>query len=219
MKGMLNVLERAGLIRRDHEGTIEPASEEAPEQGAVGAAHATPSARVESIPGMSLAQIYEAAGVPASAYPAERLIRLVDGLKAMDEATRMTAIRAMDAADESWSIADPVNDAMSKIEALEAHAKALRSSVERAEAETATSMAAIKQRQEGAEADIRRQISELEALLAREIQRGTEECAAMEAALRVKKDACARELDMLAAAAGNLRGLVGQYGPNTEPSA
>lgn len=216
MKGMLNMLERAGLIRRD-----EASAEETTVEEAAGGRAAEPSATapIESVSGMSLAQIYEAAGVPPSAYPAERLMRLIEGLKAMDESTRMTAIRAMDAADDSWSIADPINDAMSKIEALEKHAKAVRAGVERAEAETAASVASVKQRQEGAEADIRRQISELEALLAREVQRGTEECAAMDAALKVKKDACARELATLAATAGNLQGLVRQYGPNPTASA
>jgi hypothetical protein len=216
MKGMLSVLERAGLIRRQDGEDAPPAQAHAP---AVEVAQVeVPAAPVlESVSGMSLQQIYDAAGVPPSAYPAERLVRLLDGLKAMDDGTRMQAIRAIDAADDNWSIADPVNDAMSKVEALEAQARALRASVERAEVETAKSIQGVKQRQEGAVADIRRQILELEGLLAREVARGTEECAAMEAALQVTRDAASRELAALSQTAGMLQALVRQFAPN--PSA
>jgi hypothetical protein len=216
---MLSVLERAGLIRREAGEDPPPAQAQAVEVEKVKMpAVESPAAPVlEPVSGKSLQQIYDAAGVPPSAYPAERLARLLDGLKAMDEGTRMQAIRAIDAADDNWSIADPVNDAMSKVEALEAQAKALRASVERAEGETAKSIQDVRQRQEGAVADIRRQISELEGLLAREVARGTEECAAMEAALQVTRDAASRELAALSQTAGMLQALVRQFAPN--PSA
>lgn len=82
---------------------------------------------------MTLEQIYEAAGVPPCAYPAERLLRLIDGLKAMDDATRLTTMRAIDAADDSWSIDDPQRDAAAKVAALERHAASIRAALAHAE--------------------------------------------------------------------------------------
>ena len=164
---------------------------------------------------MTISQVYEAAGVPRSVYPAERLVRLLDGLKEMDEPTRRRAIQAMDEADDTWSIGDPIRDAGLKVAALEAHAATIRAGVQQAEQETLAAVAAMKQRQEKAQADIRRQLEELNALLAREIARGTQEGVALDAALQGKKDRAARELDKLARTTGDLRGLMAQFNTNT----
>ena len=217
MTGLLDLLERAGLVRRmDEAGTLpdEPAAAttDAIPQAAGAAAAPEPAPPVEQSTGMSLEQVFAAAGVPPCAYPAERLLRLLDGLKAMDEATRRVTIQAIDAADDSWSIEDPLRDAQAKVASIERHAQAIRAGVAQAEQETQAHVQALAQRQESSVAEIRRQIADLEGLLAREIARGAQETAALEAALAAQRENANRELGSLSRAAGSLTGLVTQFG-------
>ena len=160
---------------------------------------------------VSLAQIYDSAGVAQASYPAERLLRLLDGLKAMDEGTRRQAIAAMDAADDTWTIDDPLHDASVKIAAIEAHAATLRAGVTQAENDTQLALSAAQQRQDTSVTEIKRQISELEGLLARELARGAQESAALTAALQSRKEAALRELESLMRTVGEFRALVSQF--------
>lgn len=215
MKGMLDLLERAGLVRRmDEAGTVpdEPAAADATPQAVAPPAVPEPAPPVEQSTGMSLEQVFAAAGVPPCAYPAERLLRLLDGLKAMDEATRRVTIQAIDAADDSWSIEDPLRDAQAKVASIERHAQAIRAGVAQAEQETQARLQELAQRQESSVAEIRRQIADLDGLLAREIARGAQETAALEAALAAQRENANRELGSLSRAAGALTGLVAQFG-------
>jgi hypothetical protein len=224
MKGMFDLLEKAGLVRRlgetpgaDTALPEEPAAEAyAPAEPEVAMEPAGAAAPVEAAaPGLTLEQIYAAAGVPPSPYPAERLLRLIDGLKAMDEATRRTTIQAIDAADDSWAIEDPMRDAAAKVAALERRSGAIRAAVAQAEQQTQAELGALQQRQEGTVAEIRRQIADLEGLLAREIERGAQGAAALESALATERQRAQQELDQLARAAGALTGLITQFGaPN-----
>jgi hypothetical protein len=212
MKGMMDLLEKAGLVRRvgDAETPMdEPVDMPAPEPLPEAAAPLVDTA------GMTLEQVYAAAGVPACAYPAERLLRLLDGLKAMDEATRRQTIQAIDAADDSWTLDDPKRDAQAKVAAIEAHSASIRSGVAQAEQEAQAQLRAQMQAQETSVAEIRRQISELEGLLAREIARGAQENAALEASLQATRESANRELTQLARSAGALTGLIAQLGSNT----
>lgn len=227
---MMNLLERAGLVRRVEDP--EDMAEGAESTGAndAGADHATdPSADgsagqapdfaaadaappVEESTGMTLEQVYAAAGVPPCAYPAERLLRLLDGLKAMDGALRHQTIQAIDAADDSWSIEDPQRDAAAKVAAIEAHAASIRTGLAQAEQETQAQVNELTQRQDTSVAEIRRQIADLEGLLAREIARGAQQGAGLESALQTKRENANRELRHLAQAAGELTGLIAQFG-------
>ena len=117
MKGIVNFLEKAGLVTMDE--PVEPAVAE-PESGAavdfsLGPTSADAVLTAGDSTPLNFDDIYANAGVSPSAYPAERLLRLVDGLSAMDQATRLMAIKAMDAADESWTIDDPLADAAAKV--------------------------------------------------------------------------------------------------------
>ncbi len=224
MKGMMNLLERAGLVRREGEAfesdagpasgdlgdavqAVAPAPSEAGEPGAPLAKEGP----VADVSGLSLAQIYASAGVAAASYPAERLLRLLDGLKAMEEGTRRQAIAAMDAADDTWTIADPLHDASLKITAIEAHAATLRAGITQAEQDTQLSLAAVQQRQDTSVAEIKRQINDLEGLLARELARGAQESAALAAALQSRRDATLGELEGLMRTVGEFRALVSQF--------
>jgi hypothetical protein len=165
----------------------------------------------------SLEQVYAAAQVPACHYPAERLLRLVNGLNAMEEAMRRQTIHAIDAADESWTIDDPLGDAAAKVAAIEQHASGLRAGLGQAEQQAQAELAALRQRQEAAVAEVKRQIADLEALLTREVTRGAQESASVEAALQARKEAVSQELAMLSRTAAELRGLIGQFKTNLTP--
>jgi hypothetical protein len=216
MKGMLNLLEKAGLVRRvdDGGGSDEPSpSHVAAEAAAAEVPHLAepPALPVEPSVGLSLEQIYAAASVPSCAYPAERLLRLLEGLKAMDEGLRRQTIQAIDSADDSWTIEDPKRDAAAKVAALERHAASLRAGLAQAEKDTQERLQALIQRQEGTVAEIRRQIADLEGLLAREIARGAQEQAALDAALQSQREAANHEIGNLSRAAAALTGLIAQF--------
>lgn len=213
MKGMFNLLERAGLVSRVEDGpSEEPEAElsrEPRQTPPSGEADAAPP--VDRPAGMSLEQIYESAKVPPCPYPAERLLRLIDGLKAMDAPTRRQTIHALDAADDTWSLDDPKRDAAAKVAAIERHAASIRAAVARDQQETQAGLQEVAQRQETTLAEIRRQIAELEGLLAREIARGAQETAELEAAHQSRRDAANRELAQLVQTAQALTGLIAQF--------
>jgi hypothetical protein len=224
MKGMLDFLEKAGLVKRDSaEEPAAPASENtggpppSPDPVAPSATMTTVAATGPGVP-LNFDDIYANGGIAPSLYPAERLLRLLDGLSAMDEATRLMAIKAMDAADESWSIEDPLFDAAAKVNALAAHAQQLQLNLQALERETQTRLEAVAARQAQTVGDIRKQITELEALVARELTRAAQETATQEATLKAAKDQSARELADIAQLSHRLQSLAVQFGtPATHP--
>ena len=227
MKGMMDLLERAGLVRRVDGADGLPSDGVTDAAAARGVAEVAPTAHaahaqgdaphsdavsaVADTTGMTLEQIYATAAVPPCAFPAERLLRLIDGLKAMDAGMRRQTILALDAADDTWSLADPQRDAAAKVAAIEQHALSIRAGVALAEQETTSRLGKLQQLQETSVAEIRRQISDLEGLLGREIARGAQDTAALEAALKTLREAANRELGKLAHAASTLSGLIAQF--------
>ena len=216
----MDLLERAGLVRRvGEDGEMGAGSADAPSEVTGADAELSASSPptgsappIETVVGVSLEQIYADAGVPPCAYPAERLLRLLDGLKAMDEGMRRQTIQAIDAADDSWAIDDPKRDAAAKVAAIERHAASIRAGLAQAEQDTQAQLEQLTQRQESSVSEIRRQIGDLEALLAREIARGAQDSAGLEAALQTTKADANRELAELARASGALTGLIAQFG-------
>ncbi|MAA80108.1 MAG: hypothetical protein CL916_12715 [Deltaproteobacteria bacterium] len=65
-----------------------------------------------------LSKIYEEAAIEPSPYPIERMVRLLDGLKAMPENMRLQAVKAMDLADDTWTIEDSILDGQRKAQAV-----------------------------------------------------------------------------------------------------
>jgi hypothetical protein len=220
MKGMLDFLEKAGLVKRDEpaapanaEVSITITAPRADTSASVTPSEATIASPAESVTrALNLDNIYAAQGVGSSIYPAERLLRLVDGLSAMDEATRQMAIKAMDAADESWTIADPLADAAAKVQALAAHRQAVSANLQQLELETSMHLDAITSRQEKVVSDIRQQIAELEGLVARELSRTAQETASKEASLQAARDQIARDLAEVAQVSQRLQSLSHQFG-------
>jgi len=231
MKGMLDFLEKAGLVTRD-----EPPAAAPPEALDLGntmplAAAVTPSATpvdVATAPpvspagaalvALSLDTIYANAGIAPAQYPAERLLRLIDGLSAMDPATRLMAIKAMDAADESWTIADPLADADAKILALTAHGNTLKGNLQLLEQQTQAQLDQLMSRQEAVVGDIRKQIAELEALVERELARTAQELSLHQGNLAAARSQASSELNEMALISQRLQSLSTQFGAPTTPA-
>jgi hypothetical protein len=167
---------------------------------------------------LDLNNIYAHAGIAPAQYPAERLLRLIDGLSAMDAGTRLMAIKAMDAADESWTIADPLSDATAKIAALAAYGDDVRLKLQQIEALTQNQLDSVLSRQEKVVGDIRKQIAELEALAARELARAEQETSAQQASLQAARDQTAAELAAIAQASVQLQSLSRQFGTPPQPA-
>ncbi len=225
MKGMLDFLEKAGLVKKDPTEDAAASSTSLSDSGITRpvvelSPGAVPQASTQTLgPGVSLNldSIYVDGGVAPSMYPAERLLRLLDGLSAMDAATRLMAVRAMDAADESWSIEDPLADAAAKAQALAAYAAQLQANLQALQSQTQTRVDAIAARQEQVVSDIRKQIAELEALVSREISRAAADTATQQAELKAAQDQAARELAEIALNSHRLLSLSDQFCANTSP--
>jgi hypothetical protein len=218
MKGVMGFLEKAGLVRMDTpEPAVAPPASSPPapvpapetpmrEQVRAAAAAAAP---------LKWDDIYAQAGVPPSLYPAERLLRLIDGLSAMDPGTRLLAIQAMDAADESWTITDPLDDARNKAQALAMHAELLQLNLQALERDTTERIRQLTGKRDKVVDDIRRQMAELEALLQRETARAAQDMAEKDAQLQAAREHTAARLNSLSALGQQLNQLTAQF---TAPS-
>lgn len=220
MKGMMDFLEKAGLVKRD--SPVDVSEYESPKPAATFSAPTPDIAPTVSISSgetvgsasisLDLDRIYSNYGVRPALYPAERLMRLIDGLSAMDDATRLMAIKAMDAADESWTIEDPLNDAAAKIQALEAHSSSIADGLQELELETRANLEAATTRQEKVVGDIRKQIAELEGLVEREMSRFAVEKGTQETRIQAARDQIARDLTDIALVSQRLQNLSSQFG-------
>ena len=184
MKGILNFLARAKLVELSEDERLAATEAETHTAGAsaIAGADAAPGrmqeesvdvspvapravATAPSDPlageaeGIALADIFAAAGVPDSPYPAELLLRLLDGLRAMDAGTRKAAVLAMDAADDNWQIGDCIADADRKISALDAYKQQLNAQLQDREQQSAEVVNQIKLAIESSTAAIRKQIA------------------------------------------------------------
>jgi hypothetical protein len=225
MKGMWNVLERAGLVRQEGSESVPaqpgepvaaPPSEPAPTPTSDTSIHFDDMVlTTHSKPSLSLDQVYQTAAIPVAPYPAERLMRLIEGLRAMDEGTRRQAIQAMDAADDTWSMDDPIRDASAKAAAIDSYVQTLRSELAQSEQATRGEMEEKQRQHKASVAEIMRQMSDLEGLLSREIARGTQETAALESELQARIASTDREMRDMARSASELKSLVAQFKPNT----
>ncbi len=138
-------------------------------------------------------QIYEKAKVKVAPFSAEKLLKLLGGLAAMDEATRKAAVLAMDSADEAWSIEDPLLDAQRKIHALQDHSRSLAEVVRATESKATADVQARETYQKDATETIRAQIMELEETLAKELATVAEEKAEITATVQAARQAALRE--------------------------
>ena len=216
MKGMLSFLEKAGLVRLEVPTTAVDTTTDATLGHADSAAPAPtpiPSSAQSGTSLLNLDEIYANAGVPEAKYPAERLLRVLDGLAALDDATRIMTIKAIDAADESWTIADPVADAIEKARALSTYADLVQTELQQREVETLARLEQMRIKNEEVVGNIRKQIADLEALAQRELARSITESTELQASLNAAKERTAQELGELTQTRQRLQGLASQFEP------
>jgi hypothetical protein len=221
----MRALQKAGLVELDENAQPLPteASGESEPAPQVVMDHtpepvATAPAPVVAVPEGPIAEqrpfddIYAEQSVAPAAFTAEKLLKILDGLAALDPAARIAAVRALDAADDAWTIDDALLDAERKTRAL-GNARATLEQQARAALEQARrDVTERDQRQQDAVGGIRKQIADLEALLEREVARATEEKAAFENSARATKEACLREVARLDAEADRLKRLAATFG-------
>ncbi len=115
--------------------------------------------------GTPLEDIYASSGVPATPYPAERLLKVLDGLRAMDATHQRAAVAAMDAADDTWSLEGVLADAAGKVVALRSHLGKLSETVTAAHAKEEFERANLAKEYEAICTTINQQMAELQEAL------------------------------------------------------
>jgi chromosome segregation ATPase len=214
MGGFLKALEKVGLVKV--EGSVEGLRPEPvlDLEPSVPSPAKTKPVETQSGGAIVEGQPFESfyAGLTASAYPAEKMLKLIDGLKAMDANTRLAAVKAMDAADDNWSLDDAVADARAKIAALTGQASAFTAQVTAIEKDTGAMIKALDKENDNAVSAVRKQIADLEALLARQIEKIGGSKAAAQNQLQAAREACTRETGRLHAEAARLNMLVDLFG-------
>jgi hypothetical protein len=203
MSRFLRTLAKVGLVELDPhetpppEQTIDVTGE--PEPIALDAAEPPPPP-LPDLPagplpseGLSFEQLYQGAQVPSSPYPAEKLLKLLDGLRAMDPATRKAAVMAMDAADDAWTVDDAQLDAERKCRALRSGVERLHANLAHADELSRKELASLDDYAQKAADTIRKQITELEQLLQQELETAAQKKAQAQADLRILREQTARE--------------------------
>jgi hypothetical protein len=213
-RSFLHALRKVGLVEMDDEvPTTSAPTEPAPPANDL-AADPAPATAVdpEVVEKLPLDQIYAQSDVPASPYPAEKLLKVLNGLRAMDAGMRKAAITAIDEADDSWTIEDVLLDADRKIKALEARKTLLSAQVQAADAQAKAEISAREQQQQEAVASIRQQIADLQALMEREMGKASADKSAAQARAKTAQDASARESARLNEEINRLREIPNTFG-------
>ncbi|MFK8002546.1 MAG: hypothetical protein AB8H86_23345 [Polyangiales bacterium] len=182
-----------------------PAAAPSPRRAAPVASAPSASASEAIVEGADFATIYSAAGTPEASYSAEKLLRVLDGLKAMDAVTRKTAVIAMDAADEEWTVADAVLDAERKIQALSNHTRTLEGQVQALDAESTAEKTRRDEYLAQATATIREKIMELETTLQQETATIVSQKVEIDSKLEAARASLTRESARLRAEAERLQ--------------
>lgn len=164
------------------------------------------------VEGRPLEEIYAEAEVRQSPFSAEKLLRLLDGLMVMDAASRRMAVEAMDAADDTWTIEDPILDAQRKIQALDLARRGLEAVASDAAQKAEADLRAHAEYQEKATSEIRGQIAELEQLLQQEVERVAADRQTVKTQLEATRQAVQRESKRLEAEVSRLRNIEELFG-------
>lgn len=222
MGKFLRVLQKAGLVELDPaEASADLESEvlasvpTLPDESSATAPAAAVLSEAESRiqESRSFEVLYAERGVPASPFPAEKLLKLVDGLRAMEPAVRKAAVLAMDSADDSWTIDDAALDATRKIRALNDTKALLAQQAASQAAHAQEKLQAREQRQTESLAAIRQQITDLEALMQREVEKATAEKAALGAEVKSAQEASLREAARLDVEIARLQEVLDTFVP------
>jgi hypothetical protein len=167
----------------------------------------------EAFEAASFEDLYREAQVPSSPFPAEKLLKLLDGLRAMDPATRKAAVLAMDAADDAWTIDDALLDAERKGRTLKQGMERLSAGLGQAEERAKAELHSLDGYAQKAADTIRKQIAELEQLLQQELEAAAQKKAQVQTDLRLAREAVARERTRYEQEVTRLAEVAGIFGP------
>ena len=163
--------------------------------------------------GLTFADIYGRQGVAEAQFPVERLLKLVDGLRALDPTTRRAAITAMDVADETWSMDDVLADADAKMAALRGHQRQMQGAADGVVQANRERVAALESSRDGRLAELRQQIAALEAQIQEAVGSTAADVAKLQSESESNKAALLRETQRIDAHILNLEELVAQFRP------
>jgi len=232
MASLKKILEAARLIER----TDAPASDSAPagdadidaiiRRAAQAEAASPPPARDDATvegadaggsevvgveEGLTFVDIYGRQGVLEAPFPVERLLKLVEGLRALDPTTRRAAITAMDVADETWSMDDVLADADAKMAALRGHQRQMQGAADGVVQANRERVAALESSRDGRLAELREQIAALEAQIQDAVGSTAADVAKLQSESESNKAALLRETQRIDAHILNLEELVAQF--------
>jgi hypothetical protein len=163
--------------------------------------------------GLAFADIYARQGLTEAPFPVERLLKLVDGLRALDPATRRAAIMAMDVADETWSMEQVLADADAKVAALRGHQRQMQGTADAVVQSNRERIVALESSRDGRVAELRQQIAALEAQIQDAIGTTAADVAKLQSESESNKAALLRETQRIDAHILNLDELVAQFRP------
>ncbi|MFZ5636147.1 MAG: hypothetical protein ACOY82_06120 [Pseudomonadota bacterium] len=161
--------------------------------------------------GLAFADIYARQGLTEAPFPVERLLKLVDGLRTLDPATRRAAIMAMDVADETWSMDQVLADADAKVAALRGHQRQLQATADTVVQTNRERVAALESSRDGRVSELRQQIAALEAQIHDAIGTAAADVAKLQSESESNKAALLRETQRIDAHILNLDELVAQF--------
>ncbi len=163
--------------------------------------------------GLSFVDIYGRQNVAEASFPVERLLKLVEGLRALDPTTRRAAIMAMDVADETWSMDQVLADADAKLAALRGHQRQMQGIADGVVQANRERVAALESSRDGRLAELRQQIAALEAQIHDAVGTTAADVAKLQSESESNKAALLRETQRIDAYILNLQELVAQFRP------
>ncbi len=224
MSKLAKILEKAGLIEREHDSVPEVFVEPEPIEQKYSSIAVEPPAQnsPESdyvLPeGVSVELIYQAAAIPPSNYTVERLGKLIEGLKQLDSVTQRAAILAMDSADDSWSIEDILQDARRKADALGAYANQTNSKLVRIRENIQKDIQRMASEKDQSIAQIQAQISQLQQLLETTISNHAAEAAKLNSQALSAQQAADREQQRMSESIEKINALIHPFISSTSTS-
>ncbi len=195
------------------------AAEAAPKAVAAERASSTSAEPLQTVSieeGLDFAEIYSRQGVAVAPFPVERLLKLIEGLRALDPTTRRAAITAMDVADETWSMDHVLADADAKVLALRGHQQALKAIAENTSNANRERIATLESSRDDAVAALREQIAMLEAQIQEAVGSTAAEVAKLQSQSESAKAALQRETLRIDAQILNVEELVAQFRPGAK---
>lgn len=169
--------------------------------------------------GGDLAALYAQRGLPTVAHTAEQMLAILDGLAALPPDAARVAIKAMDDADDRWTVTDVLNDARAKTDALVHHVNDLAARAQAAAEAAHQERGQVDTMLAEAEAEIQRQIAALQGELDQFRADAAARRAEIDAAASATRDAAARESGRVQAEIARLGRIASFLGPLTRANA